>query len=108
MAAEWVEKLTDEDLAFIKRFMLASGSLKDLAKEYGISYPTIRLRLDRVIQKIQIFESEKIESEFERTLRIQVVEGKMDLATFKVVMAAHRKEAEEAHGQRMGETPMPR
>jgi hypothetical protein len=96
-AKEWTEKLADEDLAFIKRFVLASGSLKALAEEYGISYPTIRLRLDRLIQKIQIFESEKIESEFEKTLRVQVIEGKMDLATFKAVMGAHQKEMENGH-----------
>lgn len=95
MALEWIERLADEDLGFIKRFVLASGSLKALAEEYGVSYPTIRLRLDRVIQKIQIYESEKITSEFEKTLRAAVVEGKMDLATFKIVMEAHRKEVEE-------------
>ncbi len=108
MAAGWIERLTDEDLAFVKRFVLASGSLKDLAKEYGISYPTIRLRLDRLIQKVQIFESEKITSEFERTLRVQVAEGKIDLATFRVVMEAHRREIEEGLERRMGGSPMSR
>ena len=44
----WLDALEDEDLSFIKRFVLASGSLKELASVYGISYPTVRLRLDRV------------------------------------------------------------
>jgi hypothetical protein len=39
--------LTEEDLAFLKRFLMTSGSLKELAGAYGISYPTVRLRLDR-------------------------------------------------------------
>ena len=30
---EWIEKLEDEDLVFIKKFVLASGSLKEIAKE---------------------------------------------------------------------------
>ena len=32
---EWIEKLEDEDLVFIKKFVLASGSLKEIAKESG-------------------------------------------------------------------------
>ena len=53
----WIEKLEDEDLAFVKRFVLASGSLKEVAAQYGVSYPTVRLRLDRLIQKIMLAES---------------------------------------------------
>ena len=50
----WLDYLGDDDLTFIKRFVLSSGSLKELAQVYGISYPTIRLRLDRLIAKIQV------------------------------------------------------
>ena len=39
----WLVHLEDEDRQFIKRLVLASGSLKQLAAEYGVSYPTIRL-----------------------------------------------------------------
>ncbi|MCG9844036.1 DUF2089 domain-containing protein, partial [Staphylococcus argenteus] len=38
--------------------MLSSGSLKQLSEEYRVSYPTIRLRLDRLIEKIKINESD--------------------------------------------------
>jgi hypothetical protein len=44
--------LDEVDLEFVLRFVLASGSLKDLAKVYGVSYPTIRNRLDRVIDRL--------------------------------------------------------
>ena len=93
----WIDHLSDEDLAFIKRFVLASGSLKAMADAYGISYPTIRLRLDRLIERIKIYDSEKITSEFERTLRAQHADGKIDLATLKLLLAAHKKEVEERH-----------
>jgi hypothetical protein len=33
--------------------VLRSGSLKDLADAYGVSYPTIRLRLDRLIERLR-------------------------------------------------------
>ena len=51
---EWMAELEEEDMAFIRRFLLASGSLKEVAGEYGVSYPTVRLRLDRLIQKIRL------------------------------------------------------
>lgn len=49
-----MSNLDDEDMTFIKRFLLASGSMKEVAAQYGVSYPTVRLRLDRLIQKIQL------------------------------------------------------
>jgi len=54
VAKPWIEHLSDEDLGFLKRFLLAGGTLKDLAAQYGISYPTVRLRLDRLIDKVKL------------------------------------------------------
>lgn len=87
----WLEYLSDEDLAFIKRFVLASGSLKALAQSYGISYPTVRLRLDRLIEKIKVVDSQQEMSEFERTARALYADGKLDLSTLKVLLAAHEE-----------------
>jgi Protein of unknown function (DUF2089) len=96
-AQPWIELLEEEDLAFLKRFVLASGSLKELAQAYAISYPTVRLRLDRLIAKIEIFDSQRSMSDFERTLRGLHVDGKIDLPTLKTLLAAHRKESEDRH-----------
>lgn len=90
----WVEDLDDEDLSFIRRFLIASGSLKDLAAAYGISYPTVRLRLDRLIEKIKVLDSRRPMSDFERALRAHAAEGKIDPATLKTLLAAHEKELE--------------
>ncbi len=92
MAESWLARLSDEDASFIKRFILASGSLKELAGAYGISYPTVRLRLDRLIEKIKVLDSEEIVSEFERTLRARFAEGKLDMETLKILLAAHQDE----------------
>ena len=92
MAESWLARLSDEDASFIKRFILASGSLKELAGAYGISYPTVRLRLDRLIEKIKVLDSEEIVSEFERTLRARFAEGKLDMETLKTLLAAHQDE----------------
>jgi hypothetical protein len=96
-AHRWIELLEEDDLAFLKRFVLASGSLKELAQAYGISYPTVRLRLDRLIAKIEVFDSQRAMSDFERTLRGLHVDGKIDLPTLKTLLAAHHKETEKRH-----------
>jgi len=90
----WTDALSDEDLSFIKRFVLASGSLKELARSYGVSYPTIRLRLDRLIEKVRIHDSLDFTSEFERKLRLLYADGKIDMETLKALLAAHREESE--------------
>jgi hypothetical protein len=90
--SRWVDLLEDEDVAFIKRFILVSGSLKDLAEAYHVTYPTLRLRLDRLIAKIQIFDSHKIEDDYERILRGSFAEGKLDTATFKQLLSAYNQQ----------------
>ena len=37
----------------IQAFVLVSGSIKDLAGRYGVSYPTMRQRLNRLIERLQ-------------------------------------------------------
>jgi hypothetical protein len=96
-AKQWLDYLSDEDLAFVKRFLLASGSLKELAQAYGISYPTVRLRLDRLIAKIQVVDDQQIVSSFERLARAQYAEGKIDMPTLKLLLSAHREELEKSH-----------
>ena len=93
----WTDNLSDEDLAFLKRFVLLSGSLKDLAASYGISYPTVRLRLDRLIEKIKIWDSQEITDDFERLLRAMYAEGRIDMDTLKQLLAAHKEDKNEAH-----------
>ena len=46
-------QLDEGDLEFVLRLVLASGSLKELARAYRVSYPTIRLRLDRLIERLE-------------------------------------------------------
>lgn len=89
----WIEHLDDEDLSFIRRFVLASGSLKEIAGIYGISYPTVRLRLDRLIAKIQLL-GDPVRNEFERALRIEFSQGKVELDAMNRILEAHRREVE--------------
>ena len=98
----WIDRINSEDLAFLKRFLLASGSLKKMAEEYGISYPTVRLRLDRLIQRVEIFDSQQQMSEFERQLRAAFADSKIDQSTFEQLLQSHKhdqknKDAEESN-----------
>ena len=88
----WLEHLSDEDLAFLKRFLLASGTLKELARQYGISYPTVRLRLDRLIDKVKLIDEQSGADPFELRLRSLYAEARLDDATFRELLRAYREE----------------
>lgn len=92
---EWMTGLEDEDIAFIKKFLQASGSLKEVARQYGVTYPTVRLRLDRLIQKIQITEDNANEPYIALVKRLAVNE-KVDFDTAKILIAEYKKQ-KEAH-----------
>ena len=42
-----------EHQRFIEMFVLAGGNLKEIAEHVGVSYPTIRSRLDKVIDALR-------------------------------------------------------
>lgn len=87
---DWMANLDDEDMVFIKRFLLASGSLKEIAKQYGVTYPTVRLRLDRLIQKIRISESAERDP-YIATIKRLAVNEKLDFDTAKLLIQEYRK-----------------
>ncbi len=45
-------RLPQEQIEFIEVFLKCRGSIKDVEKELGISYPTVRNRLDSVLQAL--------------------------------------------------------
>jgi hypothetical protein len=87
---EWMVNLEDEDVAFIKRFLQASGSLKEMARHYGVTYPTVRLRLDKLIQKIRISEDTSNEPYIALVKRLAVSE-RIDFDTAKILISEYRK-----------------
>ena len=90
----WMAELEDEDLTFIKKFLLASGSLKEVASVYGVSYPTVRLRLDRLIQKIQLTENAEADPYVSLVKRL-AVDDKLDFDTAKILITEYRRMKEE-------------
>lgn len=51
--------LSRDDQDFVERFVVASGSLKEMARLLGVSYPTVRNRLDGIIEQIRRLQEER-------------------------------------------------
>jgi len=92
---DWLNNLEDEDISFIKKFLLSSGSLKEVANIYKVTYPTVRLRLDRLIQKIQISEDNSNEPYISLIKRMAVNE-KIDFDTAKILISEYKKQIKES------------
>ena len=89
----WMKELEEEDLVFIKKFVLASGSLKEVAKQYQVTYPTVRLRLDRLIQKIQMGDEQECDPYISLIKRF-ALDGKIDRNTAQVLTREFKKRNE--------------
>ena len=76
-------------LGWIENLEKMSGSLKELGKMYDVSYPTVRLRLDRVIQKIKLNESEKDEP-YINFIKTLAIDDKIDFNIAKVLIEKYK------------------
>ncbi len=90
---EWMADLEEEDVAFLRRFLLASGSLKEVAREYGVSYPTVRLRLDRLIQKVRLAD-DRASDPYVSLIKRLAVNEKIDFDAAKLLISEYRKTKE--------------
>jgi hypothetical protein len=87
----WVASLDEDDLQLIRRFVLASGSLKDLAAEYDVSYPTIRARVDAVIERLRVLDRNSADDVLEARMRILVAEGELAPRMAKELIRLHKE-----------------
>ena len=90
---QWILALEAEDAVFLKNFVLKSGSLKEIAQLYNVSYPTVRLRLDKLIQKITLSDQKK-EEPFSAFIKGLAVDSKIDLETAKLIIEKYKQEKE--------------
>jgi len=91
--SSWLSELDTEDINFIKKFILASGSLKEIAKVYDVSYPTVRLRLDRLIQKIRLVEKESDDG-FINLIKRLTLDDKIAIDVSKTIISAYNASKE--------------
>lgn len=90
---QWILALEQEDANFLKNFVLKSGSLKEIAKLYEVSYPTVRLKLDKLIQKIELSDQQE-EEPFQTFIKGLAVDSRIDVETAKIIIEKYKKEKE--------------
>jgi hypothetical protein len=57
--------LSTEDQVFVMAFVRCHGSIKEMEGMFGISYPTVKNRLNRIAGQLQFVETVKINPEEE-------------------------------------------
>lgn len=91
---DWFVNLEREDQEFVKQLVIASGSLKQLAKIYQVSYPIVRMRLNTIIQKINFIEDNGANT-FETKVMKLVIDEKLSLEVAKQIITDFREEQHE-------------
>jgi len=90
----WIYALEKEDIEFIKKFVIHSGSLKEVAKLYEVSYPTVRIKLDRLIEKIKLNDETENE-DFIQFVKQLVIDDRIELEEAKLIIEKYKKERKE-------------
>ncbi|MBE2978214.1 MULTISPECIES: DUF2089 family protein [Priestia] len=87
----WIMALDKESLEFIRKFILNSGSLKNMSTLYDVSYPTVRAKLDRLIKKIELHSKEE-DVEFINMIKGFVIDERISLEVAKVIIEKYKGE----------------
>ena len=90
----WILALENEDLEFVKNLVLHSGSLKEIAKVYEVSYPTVRLKLDRLIDKIKMNDAVENE-EFIKFIKSLSIDDRISVEDAKLIIEKYKQERDE-------------
>jgi hypothetical protein len=81
-------RLTYEDQVFVGEFVRSHGSIKQMEKAFGVSYPTIKNRLNRIASGLQLAHVE-VEPAAEPT---ESAEAVLDLLEHGEITAAEAAE----------------
>jgi hypothetical protein len=67
-------RLTLEDQVFVVAFLRSHGSIKEMEQTFGVSYPTIKARLNRISGLLQFVENDPAPSRAEILARLKAGE----------------------------------
>jgi len=87
----WIMALDKESVEFIRKFILNSGSLKNMSTLFDVSYPTVRAKLDRLIKKIELHSKEE-DVEFINMIKGFVIDERISLEVAKVIIEKYKGE----------------
>jgi len=51
-------RLRYEDQVFVSEFVRSHGSIKDMEKAFGVSYPTVKNRLNRIAEQLNLVQTD--------------------------------------------------
>lgn len=88
-----LSRLRGEDLDMILELVLQSGSIKGLARAYGVSYPTMRQRLDRLIERTREAVEGRAPDPVREALARLVERGELSVSGAREVLAARKEES---------------
>lgn len=89
----WISSLEEADIEFIRKFVVNSGSLKKVAKIYSVSYPTVRIKLDRLIEKIKSHDVDENE-DFIKFIKTLLLDDRIHLDEAKLIIEKYKSEKE--------------
>ena len=72
-------RLSAEDQVFVAAFVRSHGSIKEMEQTFGVSYPTIKARLNRISQSLEFVETDPAPSRSEVLARL--ARGEIDAAS---------------------------
>ena len=87
-------QLAKEDQDLVLELVLRGGSLKEVAEAYGVSYPTIRSRLDRVIDRLRAIVAGRRPDPLAEMLARLVERGEISIANARAVRDVVQRRAE--------------
>lgn len=94
-----LNRLPREDLDLIMELVLLSGSLKDLAAAYGVSYPTIRGRVDKVIERLRLAREGRKPDPLNEMLAAMVERGELSITNARALQELARRQQAAAAGR---------
>ena len=80
----------------VMRFVLASGSLKELARHYDVSYPTLRLILDRLIDRVRSAAKGTPPDPMNHLLADLLERGEVSIAATRRIRELYRQQVEKS------------
>ena len=85
-------RLPEEQLLFVETFIKCRGSIKDVEKELGISYPTVKNRLDSVISSLGYNQTQNSDEDYNTQILTALENGEIESEEAIKLLKNHKKE----------------
>jgi len=84
-------RLSNEDLNMVMAFILVSGSIKALSEQYHVSYPTMRQRLDALIERVRKLTENSAPDPLSDLLADLITKGRLTTDEARQLRDVHRR-----------------